>query len=339
MARICLLLYTCTHSAPSFGYDEYSFYVPRASTPLPDTNSKEVAKTEAEAKAYDDERQEENNRADREAWEASKIQWDKAKSNSDTNEDDGGVSVDPQSFIKSVMSSEKFQRTGGHPTEPKPIVRQYDEFIDNEEDYNGSSLRKNVRSAANKSQRSMNVEEPSSLPPYPADEYFLGIWRMVTSPLPQEPGDPDVDIYDCDNLILRVDGTIAGGPIFDSKLQLRAAGGTWRMFQAKYVGEGDSNGEVQTRLRMELVVPPRKDKLLIMEGRVTRMSIGPGSGLASVGAIRNMEEETILACSGESYVQDIEGIRTKAGLFSIRKIPTPAKVEYGFPVAPPSGLQ
>ena len=157
--------------------------------------------------------------------------------------------------------------------------------------------------------------------------------------MPQEPGDPDVDIYDCDNLILRVDGTIAGGPIFDSKLQLRAAGGTWRMFQAKYVGEGDSNGEVQTRLRMELVVPPRKDKLLIMEGRVTRMSIGPGSGLASVGAIRNMEEETILACSGESYVQDIEGIRTKAGLFSIRKIPTPAKVEYGFPVAPPSGLQ
>jgi hypothetical protein len=139
------------------------------------------------------------------------------------------------------------------------------------------------------------------LPPYPSREHFIGIWRAVTPPtgFPEETGEATKS----DNLILRVDGTTAGGPILDNELQQKAAGGTWRLLES----DGDDGG---MRLRIRLVIPPKKERILVMEGDVTRVCMTPSElPLAtSTFAIPELEarlekskEETddMLHCGGE----------------------------------------
>lgn len=316
-------------SAPSSSYNEYSFYIPRASTLLPTTKSAAVAKVEIDSKSYDDKRQQQNRIADQEAWDSSGEEYSKTRNSLFTGDDDtssnANIKKKPSPKFKPPSPTE---RTGGARTEKKPIVRSYTGQSDDDKDNIESAkirIKEKIESMKSKVpkesiSRSIPLSQSPTLPKFPSDQHFIGFWRMVTSPLPQSPIDPEINIYDCDNLILRVDGTIAGGPIFDSILQLRAAGGSWRMFQAKYVGKiGEKQGDVQTRLRIEMIVPPKKDKILVMEGKVNKVAMGPdadSSGIASIGATGNSEH--ILTCSGDSYVQDIEGVRRKSGLFSIR---------------------
>lgn len=206
------------------------------------------------------------------------------------------------------------------------------------------------------------------LPPFPSDEHFSGIWRMITSP-----GGPMMDEEDLmeaingdpnssENLILRIDGTTAGGPILDVENQHRAAGGTWKFFQAEWCGESDEEDKaerpLQTRLRVRLLIPPTKDKVLVMEGEVKRGGINSAEsisrenakellssssfGINNVGAAidrgtsTRKEDDEFMYISGEAWVEERSGgdrRRNKLGRFSLmkRKDRSPDQYSYSIP--------
>ena len=218
------------------------------------------------------------------------------------------------------------------------------------------------------------------LPPYPSDEHFVGIWNLVSTPrgpsLDQQrlvDGELFMDPTVSENLILRVDGTVAGGPILDFETQHRASGGTWRMFQAEYMGNNDDNnnsGLVQTRLRIRLVIPPEKKRVLVMEGEVRRgvsMSttksiseqnmkeiMTPSSfNIPEVEALKKQQEEKakknnnddetlILSCVGEVWVEDADDTnqnRVKLGRFSLIKAEQSQPSQLRFTIPSPKRYQ
>eukprot|EP01082_Thalassiosira_pseudonana_P000528 g458.t1 g458 contig10:77218-79590(+) len=206
--------------------------------------------------------------------------------------------------------------------------------------------------------------EETPLPPYPSDEHFVGVWRVVTSPLGTE-SDPDEE-KSSDNFIFRVDGQIMGGPILDAQYQHKAAGGSWRMFQAVRKASGndsDTPPKAQTRLRIRLVVPPERQRAIVLEGEVTRMVMGAEDAsslssseswtLGSGGILDGMSPslilenddfsqsgsgEVLLYCGGEAWIEDnVErgGNRRKLGPFSLMKLKTPdrSKLIYTVPAS------
>lgn len=182
-----------------------------------------------------------------------------------------------------------------------------------------------------------------TLPPYPSDEHFIGIWKVVQSPL----GVALVDeSSQSDNLVLRVDGQVMGGPILDSQYKHKAAGGSWKMFQAvrKFDDDDESDQSVitQTRLRIKLLVPPQKNQIIVMEGEVTRVSFGgktptslsafsgTGGMLDGMSTAKLLEDdemadsntgEQVLYCGGEAWMENVDGSgrRRKLGPFSLTK--------------------
>ena len=188
--------------------------------------------------------------------------------------------------------------------------------------------------------------EDVPLPPYPSDGHFVGAWRVVSSPLGTEIPSIDSESKSSDNFILRVDGQVMGGPVLNTEYQHKAAGGSWRMFQARRKSAGDEEVPIaQTRLRIRLLVPPEKERALVMEGEVTRM-VMPGAGDASSspsdgwmlasggmldGMIQNLDvvdsstpgpdSEGLLYCGGEAWTEDLDGLnRRKIGPFSLMKL-------------------
>jgi hypothetical protein len=137
-----------------------------------------------------------------------------------------------------------------------------------------------------------------------------------------------------------------GGPILDAQHQHKAAGGGWKMFQAirkpidtsyEFDEKRSSNSQVtQTRLRIRLVVPPKKERALIMEGEVTRLvmpgSIDAVSSTLVDGILQNIDGEqlqpeakngeALLYCAGEAWMEDVEGgsNRRKVGPFALMKL-------------------
>jgi len=193
-------------------------------------------------------------------------------------------------------------------------------------------------------------DEP--LPPYPSDGHFVGAWRVVSSPMDTSIDIESTESKSSDNFILRVDGQVMGGPVLDAQYQHKAAGGKWKMFQAvrKALNKSESDKEsppvTQTRLRIQLLVPPEKDRVLVMEGEVTRL-VMPGTGDATPsssdgwmipsggmldGMLQNIndvqsEQETktgegLLCCAGEAWMEDVGGgaNRRKLGSFSLMKL-------------------
>lgn len=90
----------------------------------------------------------------------------------------------------------------------------------------------------------------------------------------------------------------------------------------------------QTRLRIQLLMPPERERVLIMEGEVTRM-IMPGGDTSSSdgwmmpngGILDGMlptvaENEGLLYTAGEAWMEDAEGggNRRKVGRFSLMKL-------------------
>jgi hypothetical protein len=183
-----------------------------------------------------------------------------------------------------------------------------------------------------------------TMPPFPSNEYFVGIWKMMDYRMDDTNDDEDDTMSE--NLILRVDGTTAGGPTLDSKLKQKAAGGTWRIFEAqKRITNDDSSSHhdeeeeeevTSTRLRIELVIPPKKEQLFVMEGEVTRIQMPSSKSLntdkflassapATFGIpeleqlvdssretmANSLSEQTtkleqgLLHCGGEAWLQDI----------------------------------
>jgi len=220
-------------------------------------------------------------------------------------------------------------------------------------------------------------------PSFPSDEYFVGIWRLQSTP-----SGPSIDerrlmglimpenddTSQSENLILRADGLIAGGPILDEVNKQRAAGGTWRFFQAEYIGDDgeEEEGEeretrITTRLKVRLVIPPKKDRVLVMEGEVKRgpRSTPTGTSEANIRDMRSRtstfstiagnnggggtagrdgeEEETVLHCSGEVWVEDATGRGNKnrsfLGKFSLLKLKERDPNEYVYTIPAPKKIQ
>lgn len=141
------------------------------------------------------------------------------------------------------------------------------------------------------------------LGPYPGRDHFVGIWRIGTSPT----GFPIEEASDesCENIILRVDGTTAGGPILDPETKQKAAGGTWKFIE--------DNGDVKLRIR--LVIPPKKERILEMVGIVNRISMNSDIPMASKAfGIPHLEamakeanksnEEDMMHCGGDVSFQE-----------------------------------
>ena len=107
--------------------------------------------------------------------------------------------------------------------------------------------------------------ETNELPPFPSREHFVGFWKVFSSPTGLPPDDDGGDGSKSENLVLRVDGTTAGGPVLDPETNQKAAGGTWKMIS------NDEDGAAQLRIR--LVIPPKKDRIIVMEGTATKRSM------------------------------------------------------------------
>ena len=172
-------------------------------------------------------------------------------------------------------------------------------------------------------------DQPRALPPYPSYEHCTGFWRMLSSPtgFPVEEGDDSRS----DNLILRVDGTTAGGPILDTESLQKASGGTWKLL-------GESAEDAQLRIR--LVIPPEKERILVMNGNLERASMNDAAtqlarntfGIPLLEERSNQDGprvEDLLYCTGPVHVEDA---RTGAnvehiGTFSMMKLSTPSDPE------------
>jgi hypothetical protein len=171
-----------------------------------------------------------------------------------------------------------------------------------------------------------NPQVPSTptpvLPPYPSREHLVGFWRMVRSPTGFEPMENTKD--QSENLILRIDGTTAGGPILDPDTQQKASGGTWTL-----------SGETATtaRLLIRLQIPPKKERILVMEGALERMSMKGRtmpltSNTFSIPALEDLKSrngvdlEDFTFCGGKVWIEDVNTGRNRddIGTFSIMKL-------------------
>jgi hypothetical protein len=206
--------------------------------------------------------------------------------------------------------------------------------------------------------------ENKLLPPFPSDEHFVGIWRLESTPgtnIIEEEGlfsDPNSS----ENLVLRIDGTTAGGPILDLQNQHRAAGGTWKFFQAQWIGptgqEVDTEPVLKTRLRIRLLIPPLKEKVLVMEGEVKQGAlVSPESiSQANINELRKssfesllntnekkdnkgVKDDSFIQCSGEMWTEDVRGKnRYKLGRFSLSKRKDQGSV-YNYSIPSPQRYQ
>ena len=173
---------------------------------------------------------------------------------------------------------------------------------------------------------------------YPNPAYFAGIWKVISSPtgFPAEDSSNDSS----ENLVLRVDGTVAGGPILDPATRQKAAGGTWKLLESE-------NGEVQLRVR--LVIPPKKERVIEMIGVVNRVSMKAPAPMASrafgipyleeMAKLSSSDLEDIMLCGGEVFIEDAvtKKNREQIGDFSLTKLQGPRKPgEYTITIPKPS---
>ncbi|KAL3918181.1 MAG: hypothetical protein SGILL_004359 [Bacillariaceae sp.] len=167
-------------------------------------------------------------------------------------------------------------------------------------------------------------KKPKVLGPYPGSDHFVGIWKIVDSPTGFEVDGTSENTSE--NLILRVDGTTAGGPTLDLENKHKAAGGTWKF-------SPQENGDVLLRIR--LVIPPEKQRILVMEGRVQRIGSEAGMrpasrtfGIPEVeerAKVSTEEEMNLMTCSGKVHIEDAITKKNKEtiGDFSLMKLHGP----------------
>ena len=126
--------------------------------------------------------------------------------------------------------------------------------------------------------------------PFPSREQFVGFWQIMSSPTGFPPDDDGGDGSKSENLVFRVDGTTAGGPVLDPETNQKAAGGTWKITPS----EDDEDESAQVRIR--LVIPPKKDRILVMEGTATKRAMVSLKNLppmaSSTFGIPELEEKT-----------------------------------------------
>lgn len=212
-----------------------------------------------------------------------------------------------------------------------------------------------------KGQTSVQALDSSSsekaLPPYPSDPHFTGIWRIVSSPFGDSSLEGDGLSSASDNFIFRVDGGVAGGPILNYEFQQKAAGGSWKFFQAQLrKSNPDEIPVIQSRLRVRLLVPPEKSQTLVIEGEINRLvspnvddlstsSSSDAWRIASGGMLDGMSsklisgedgtdtkipsqeqsQDAMIFCRGEAWLEDTEdgSNRKKLGPIALMKLKTP----------------
>ncbi|CAB9500657.1 expressed unknown protein [Seminavis robusta] len=174
--------------------------------------------------------------------------------------------------------------------------------------------------------------------PFPSRAQFVGFWEVMSSPTGFEPQDAG-DGSTSENLVLRVDGTTAGGPILDPETKHKAAGGTWKIIP-------NEDGET-VQLRIRLVIPPKKERILVMEGTAQKRAlVSPrnnlppmASGAFGIPALEEKQKRANdeadeelqeltrekISCSGKVWVEDAITRKNKIdiGDFSLVKLDTP----------------
>ena len=182
------------------------------------------------------------------------------------------------SSMQSVKSKEVAKKEPKFSIEDNPVFKAYKD---------GTLSTKNP----------ISVPKPSVLGPYPGKDHFVGIWKVISNPMAVD--DSNNMEKGNEKIILRVDGTTAAGPTLNLQTRQKAAGGTWKIFLQE-------NGDVLLRIR--LVIPPEKNRILVMEGLVERGSeIGVKLASRTFGIPKveerankaNEKKFNILTCSGE----------------------------------------
>jgi hypothetical protein len=129
------------------------------------------------------------------------------------------------------------------------------------------------------------------------EESIRGFWKIVRSPLGDDTALLQRRMGDTqsDNFVLRVDGTVSGGPVLDYGTFNKASGGTWRILK-----KGD-----ESCLRIRLVIPPQKKRIMVWEGEINLEStlvVNSPSILDAVSFAKIIEDdgsEGIITCSGK----------------------------------------
>ncbi len=236
-----------------------------------------------------------------------------------------------QSIAKPMATGDwsKFQKKKDKPRpEDNPILRNWKERVAN-----------------NPNVIDVQRRERQPLPPFPSDEHFIGIWKLESTPGGKVIDEEKmlIDPNSSENLVLRVDGTIGGGPILDTENLHRAAGGTWKFFQAQWVGStqtGSDEDALTTRLRIRLLIPPKKERVLVFEGQVKQGTFASPESVSQENmnelrkfsfanqlgkneGIESLDNSTSLSlqCSGEMWTENVRGERNrnKVGKFTLSK--------------------
>lgn len=147
-----------------------------------------------------------------------------------------------------------------------------------------------LKGSADKSSEESSLDIPDVL----SEEVLRGFWKVVRSPLPSL--DVISDESRSDNFVLRVDGTVSGGPVLDQETFNKASGGTWRMLES--VDE--------TLLRIRLVIPPKKDRIMVWEGQIFKDSESAFNSVSILDATSfgkviddTKKNEEVIKCSGQ----------------------------------------
>lgn len=167
-------------------------------------------------------------------------------------------------------------------------------------------------------QQKASYNEPKTkriLPPFPSPEHCIGFWEMIESPtgFEVETGNPTQS----DNLILRADRGVAGGPILDQETRQKAAGGMW---------EVDGH-----KLYIELLIPPEKERVLVLRGTIEQPSIPSlpmtrnTFGIPELEALKErttQHDEEEVYCTGKVWLHDVgtKLNRNEIGTFAMKKL-------------------
>mmetsp|Transcript_30845 Transcript_30845/g.62193 ORF Transcript_30845/g.62193 Transcript_30845/m.62193 type:complete len:814 (-) Transcript_30845:40-2481(-) len=354
---------------------------------LPSGDNKLMAKERREQAQAMERLGEEERRAERE-WEEGKAQWINDLDNVESDSEDftemnigmetGEVTVEGEAAYASPwaergVTDEDTDESGDDSTEEAPsstdpaaetnaqTTNSRKELPSIEENPIFKRLREGKPQITAQGQTSVQPLDSSSteeaLPPYPSDPHFTGIWRIVSSPFGDSGVEGDGLSSASDNFIFRVDGGVAGGPILNAEYQQKAAGGSWKFFQAQLrKSNPDEIPVTQSRLRVRLLVPPEKSQTLVIEGEINRL-VSPNADdvssssssdawrMASGGMLdgmssklmqgedgtdvktpsRGQSQDAMIFCRGEAWLEDTEdgSNRKKLGPIALMKLKTP----------------
>jgi len=353
---------------------------------LPSGDNKLMAKERREQAQAMERLGEEERRAERE-WEEGKAQWINDLDNVESDSEDftemnigmetGEVTVEGEAAYASPwaergVTDEDTDESGDDSTEAPSstdpaaetnaqTTNSRKELPSIEENPIFKRLREGKPQITAQGQTSVQPLDSSSteeaLPPYPSDPHFTGIWRIVSSPFGDSGVEGDGLSSASDNFIFRVDGGVAGGPILNAEYQQKAAGGSWKFFQAQLrKSNPDEIPVTQSRLRVRLLVPPEKSQTLVIEGEINRL-VSPNADdmssssssdawrMASGGMLDGMSsklmqgedgtdvktpsqgqsQDAMIFCRGEAWLEDTEdgSNRKKLGPIALMKLKTP----------------